>query len=339
MFEYTNASSGSASKLFNSCSTTGHAPATTDRCRVCGGDNSSADCFGHCFGSAGANLYDGACQGKCTGGSRFSDTTYNPTVHATCRLKLASGCAPAIDASQGTGVDAHSPTNGNNSWGGQRAEISSNAGFMLVAVLACTLVLLSLCMWVVRLIVARRLQGTEGNAGAERQRGLTADQLVEFTTVLSAEQVDAVVARGESCSIGLCDFEAGDTLRAMPCHASHVYHSTCIDEWLQQSRLCPMCKQDIQVVSSRSDSQVSAREENAEQDDGDSAQTTLADAGAGAGASARPITGTARPALRSIEVTPAPRANTPGRSDDSPSQSAHGGVITVHVEPSRSVQL
>ena len=100
-----------------------------------------------------------------------------------------------------------------------------------------------------------------------------------------------------------------------------------------------MCKQDIQVVSSRSDSQVSAREENAEQDDGDSAQSTLADAGAGAGASARPITGTARPALRSIEVTPAPRANTPGRSDDSPSQSAHGGVITVHVEPSRSVQL
>ena len=94
----------------------------------------------------------------------------------------------------------------------------------------------------------------------------------EFTTVLSASQVDAVVARGESCSICLCDFEAGDTLRAMPCHASHVYHSTCIDEWLQQSRLCPMCKQDVEVVSSRSDSQLSAREENAEQDDATSLQ-------------------------------------------------------------------
>ena len=52
-----------------------------------------------------------------------------------------------------------------------------------------------------------------------------------------------------------------------------------------------------------------------------------------AGAALR-VTDTVRPALRSIEVTPAPRASTPGGTESSP-----GVVVAVHVEPSRSVEL
>jgi hypothetical protein len=35
-------------------------------------------------------------------------------------------------------------------------------------------------------------------------------------------------------------YEAGDTLRTMPC--AHGFHESCIFEWLRVSRLCPLCR-------------------------------------------------------------------------------------------------
>jgi hypothetical protein len=31
----------------------------------------------------------------------------------------------------------------------------------------------------------------------------------------------------------------------MPCHDSHIFHSKCINDWLQRDNSCPLCKQCI----------------------------------------------------------------------------------------------
>ncbi|CAN6362213.1 unnamed protein product [Urochloa humidicola] len=44
----------------------------------------------------------------------------------------------------------------------------------------------------------------------------------------------------EECAVCLDPYEAGDTLRTMPC--SHGFHESCIFQWLRVSRLCPLCR-------------------------------------------------------------------------------------------------
>jgi Ring finger domain len=42
------------------------------------------------------------------------------------------------------------------------------------------------------------------------------------------------------CPVCLDEYEETDELTLLPC--SHCYHSTCIDQWLAQSQLCPICR-------------------------------------------------------------------------------------------------
>lgn len=43
------------------------------------------------------------------------------------------------------------------------------------------------------------------------------------------------------CSICLEDYKAGERVRTVPC--LHSFHSNCIDQWLSERALCPICKQ------------------------------------------------------------------------------------------------
>ncbi|CAM9778267.1 unnamed protein product [Ectocarpus sp. 8 AP-2014] len=49
-----------------------------------------------------------------------------------------------------------------------------------------------------------------------------------------------------SCRVCLSDYEAGDTLRILPC--LHKFHRECIDEWLGRSVLCPLCNTSVEVA-------------------------------------------------------------------------------------------
>jgi len=51
---------------------------------------------------------------------------------------------------------------------------------------------------------------------------------------LSQEQED------KKCSICLEDFEVGQMVRTIPCF--HSFHTKCIDQWLREKAICPICK-------------------------------------------------------------------------------------------------
>ena len=42
------------------------------------------------------------------------------------------------------------------------------------------------------------------------------------------------------CSVCIGDFEEGEMLRRLPC--LHVYHQSCIDQWMTQHNTCPNCR-------------------------------------------------------------------------------------------------
>jgi len=76
----------------------------------------------------------------------------------------------------------------------------------------------------------------------------------ELQTVLSQLELVACVGQGmpTACCICLESFEQGDSCMRLPCHAGHVFHTECLQYWLERSRRCPLCRSDIfsQVLSS-----------------------------------------------------------------------------------------
>lgn len=45
------------------------------------------------------------------------------------------------------------------------------------------------------------------------------------------------------CMVCLCQYEMGEDVRTLPCF--HRFHVSCVDEWLNRSVLCPLCKTSI----------------------------------------------------------------------------------------------
>lgn len=43
-----------------------------------------------------------------------------------------------------------------------------------------------------------------------------------------------------TCSVCLESYVEGESLKTLPC--MHVFHTTCIDRWLMQRPVCPVCK-------------------------------------------------------------------------------------------------
>ena len=56
-----------------------------------------------------------------------------------------------------------------------------------------------------------------------------------------------ILDKGEqkNCSICLEDFAVGDKIIYLPCF--HYYHSKCIDTWVKNSNICPLCNTEIKI--------------------------------------------------------------------------------------------
>ncbi|XP_050296233.1 E3 ubiquitin-protein ligase RNF38 isoform X3 [Anthonomus grandis grandis] len=74
--------------------------------------------------------------------------------------------------------------------------------------------------------------------GEAKPRGLAKleiDQLVSYKYNADTHEGDQT-----SCVVCMCDFEARQMLRVLPC--SHEFHAKCIDKWLRSNRTCPICR-------------------------------------------------------------------------------------------------
>lgn len=80
--------------------------------------------------------------------------------------------------------------------------------------------------------------------GQPRVEGATLDRIsglpaVRFTAALFKEP-------GSGCAVCLSEYDEGDLLRRLPC--GHYFHRRCADQWLQRSKRCPLCMQDIDAA-------------------------------------------------------------------------------------------
>ncbi|XP_018328289.1 RING finger protein 44-like [Agrilus planipennis] len=74
--------------------------------------------------------------------------------------------------------------------------------------------------------------------GEAKPRGLAKleiEQLLSYKFNADTHQGDQT-----SCVVCMCDFEARQLLRVLPC--SHEFHAKCIDKWLRSNRTCPICR-------------------------------------------------------------------------------------------------
>jgi len=50
-------------------------------------------------------------------------------------------------------------------------------------------------------------------------------------------------SKDDKCPICLEKYKSSDIIKKLPC--KHLYHKSCIYQWLKQSNLCPICKYDL----------------------------------------------------------------------------------------------
>lgn len=97
--------------------------------------------------------------------------------------------------------------------------------------------------WIHNSILLRR----QRMAAAQQRRDLAMSQ--ESIQTIQTETFDAdswEEGHGDpQCIICLAEFENGDELRVLKC--KHRFHVNCIDQWLKQQGLCPICKVDLRA--------------------------------------------------------------------------------------------
>lgn len=100
-------------------------------------------------------------------------------------------------------------------------------------------------------VLQSEMESSNGGRGAQPSRALD-PSIIDHLPVRTFQPPPSSSSsnnRGEvasSCTICLCPFEAGDQVKTLPC--LHLYHTECIDRWLQRSSICPVCKHDVSTL-------------------------------------------------------------------------------------------
>ncbi|KAL5713967.1 hypothetical protein ACHQM5_015993 [Ranunculus cassubicifolius] len=76
-------------------------------------------------------------------------------------------------------------------------------------------------------------------------KGLALERVGNIPTIkITTKNIIDSLGHSISCSICLQDFEVGQIVRNLPyCH--HMFHPTCIDQWLIKHGSCPLCRKSV----------------------------------------------------------------------------------------------
>jgi len=78
----------------------------------------------------------------------------------------------------------------------------------------------------------------ERNTQERRVNILQAVKTIPFTNLIFRE--------GADCVICLSTFNENDPIVQLKCHATHIYHQKCIEDWIERGTpQCPLCKVPI----------------------------------------------------------------------------------------------
>lgn len=84
------------------------------------------------------------------------------------------------------------------------------------------------------------------HAKDQRERKLTSQAkralAIISTSVLKKEDFENKDFN-DTCAVCIENYRISDVVRILPC--KHLFHKSCIDQWLLEKRTCPMCKMDI----------------------------------------------------------------------------------------------
>ena len=228
-----------------------------DACGACGGNNSTVDCAGVCFGAARVD----DC-GVCAGGS----TNLVPNADMDCK-GVCGGGATNCAQSPLTPFPA--------------AEATSIV--VVVALGCCLFALMGMCLWFFRVSMIQRRRRIEFalEMAAQGPQGISGDALSAIPIVKYTEPEGD--EEPGTCAVCLDDLEEGVEVRKIPCN--HMFHVPCLDKWLERSVTCPMCKADLRTGI------VGDPNASAPPDDDGSASSAAAGSGAGAAAAAAAAVG------------------------------------------------
>eukprot|EP00928_Gymnodinium_smaydae_P082906 TRINITY_DN66183_c0_g1_i1.p1 TRINITY_DN66183_c0_g1~~TRINITY_DN66183_c0_g1_i1.p1 ORF type:complete len:172 (-),score=20.25 TRINITY_DN66183_c0_g1_i1:379-894(-) len=94
-----------------------------------------------------------------------------------------------------------------------------------------------------------RFIATTGRRGADlhdalMQQALASSEVIRRRISFPREKFDSSRHKElVECEICLENYADGDELQRLPC--MHVFHNKCISQWLDKSRLCPVCDTDV----------------------------------------------------------------------------------------------
>ena len=49
------------------------------------------------------------------------------------------------------------------------------------------------------------------------------------------------------CMVCLYDYAISDAVKTLPCF--HMFHPDCIQQWLEKSKMCPLCKTSVEAIN------------------------------------------------------------------------------------------
>lgn len=56
----------------------------------------------------------------------------------------------------------------------------------------------------------------------------------------------------DSCCICLDNFKPDENVIVLPCDRKHVFHASCIADWVKRNNNCPLCKQEVTIQAIQS---------------------------------------------------------------------------------------